>query len=471
MGLSEEYPMDSTAIGLLNELEVLVKQRTTQARRKALSFLANQLESQFPKEFEEHLTQNPTTRKLLDLSLSQKKGYLTVFNPNHYQDLRQAIATNSFNQIGESPWPTARLGKQGQAQLIPAVLNPENHYSPDEIQDWPELMWQQREQLSDLTVDVLDTLSAIWLKNSKHVKDDAVAGLDSLLSLRGLKPKVGRNLESRGYSSQQRSDIFRSLTQIQNLWLTVCKADVIEITPSGRKKTKTKTIQSRAFVITDRMGQLRLDGFIDVESFVFRPGKVFGEFLFGPGRQTALLSARALTYDPYRQAWEKRLTRFLSWHWKSSRRFSALQCHTYSLDKLLSIVDDKVKRTKRHQQRLEAALNRLKDDAIIQNWAYQPENPDSIIVYPPSDIGDSSQSPIDSSLKTNKVEALETLASKILKQRRTQNLNQKQLSSILGISQPYLSMIEKEKIAPGQLSLEVLRGIYKWLSDPFIIEQ
>jgi hypothetical protein len=40
---------------------------------------------------------------------------------------------------------------------------------------------------------------------------------------------------------------------------------------------------------------------MDVERFIFRPGKVFAHFLFGPGRQTALLSAKALHYDPYRQ--------------------------------------------------------------------------------------------------------------------------------------------------------------------------
>jgi len=43
---------------------------------------------------------------------------------------------------------------------------------------------------------------------------------------------------------------------------------------------------------------------------------VFAHFLAGPGRQTALLSAKALQYDPYRQTWEKRLTRYLSWQWR-----------------------------------------------------------------------------------------------------------------------------------------------------------
>lgn len=471
MQLMKPYLMHPTATSLLEELGTLAQQRTTQNQRKALNALLAKVEAQFPNELEEFLTENPTLKKRLNQSKKQQKEYLTVFNPNHYQDLRQAIATNGFNHTQGSPWPTAKLGKQGQAQLIPAIIDPKNPYGPEEIQDWPELMWQQREQLSDLTVDVLDTLSAIWLQKSKHAKDDAVAGLDSLLSLRGLRPKTDRNQEPRGYSTQQRTDIFRSLTQIQNLWLTISKADITEITPSGRKRKKTKVIQSRAFVITDRMGQLRLDGLIDVESFVFRPGKVFAEFLFGPGRQTALLSARALTYDPYRHAWEKRLTRYLSWHWKSNRRFSSSHSHTYSVDKLLNIVDDQATKTKRQRDRLETALNRLKEDSIIQDWSYASDNPvESIVVYPPSDVVLPTSIPSICVAETADT-TTESLATRVRNQRRAQRLNQKQLSSHFVISQPYLSMIEKGKIAEDQMSPELLDRIYKWLSNPFIIEQ
>ena len=77
-----------------------------------------------------------------------------------------------------------------------------------------------------------------------------------------------------------------------------------------------KAIQSRAFTITDLFGQIRLDGGLDVEKFIFRPGKVLAHFLFGPGRQSAMLSAKALAYDPYRQKWEKRLARYLSYQWR-----------------------------------------------------------------------------------------------------------------------------------------------------------
>ena len=114
--------------------------------------------------------------------------------------------------------------------------------------------------------------------------------------------------------------MLRALTHIQNLWLSMTEVEVYTgASPRARRRRpETQALQSRVFVITDLLGQLRLDGWLDVEKFIFRPGKVFAHFLHGPGRQTALLSARALAYDPYRQVWEKRLLRYLSWQWRNA---------------------------------------------------------------------------------------------------------------------------------------------------------
>src|SRR5215475_11125582 len=94
--------------------------------------------------------------------------------------------------------------------------------------------------------------------------------------------------------------------------------EVYDATTAGRRRhTPTRqAIQSRAFTITDLFGQTRLDGGFDLHKFLFRPGRVFARFLFGPGRQTALLAIQALRYAPYHQSWEKRLARYLSYQWR-----------------------------------------------------------------------------------------------------------------------------------------------------------
>ena len=91
----------------------------------------------------------------------------------------------------------------------------------------------------------------------------------------------------------------------------------VEVHEPGKRKATHKGIQSRLFIVTDSYGQRRLDGSIDPNCarFIFQPGKAMAAFLLGPGRSTALLSIRALSYNPYKQKWEKRLCRFLAWQW------------------------------------------------------------------------------------------------------------------------------------------------------------
>lgn len=396
-------------------------------------------------------------------TLRPESPYFRVFNPSHYQALREALAQNQFQALEGNPWPTALLGTEGQAQLIPAALDPQGGVAPEEQGAWSHLMWCQREQLSDLTVDVLDTLGAIWLQTATSPNDDAIADLDALLAIRGLKPRTGRSGETRGFRTQQRLEIFQSLVQIQNLWLTLGQFETIETTPRGRKKRKIQAIQSRAFVITDRLGQLRLDGCIDVEKFVFRPGKVFGQFLFGPGRQTALLSARALSYDPYREAWEKRLTRYLSWHWKANTKQSN---HRYLVSTLLGAVDPKLNpRLQTNRSRLDRALDKLQTDQVIDSWSYADSSDQSEVHVSPPTNPKSDSFTILAAASATLPEQFRLLGVEIRKRRNKLKLPQSSLAQQLEVTQAYLSMIENGKINPSQLSPVLRARIYKWMAD------
>lgn len=262
----------------------------------------------------------PRPATALPLPLAE---YLHVLSAAHYQAGREVLAQGAFAAVEGLPWPTARLEKgraRGHAQLRPVVTDVQPFLPPEEVERWTQLMWRQRGELADLDADTLDALSAIWLYQAKAPHAAAVADVDDLLSMRGLTRHRGGQGRRGGYRDHQRTAMLQSLTHIQNLWLTMAELETYDgatarLGTRWRKPT-TRAIQSRAFVITDLLGQLRLDGFVDVEKFIFRPGEVFAHFLSGPGRQTALLSAKALAYDPYRQTWEKRLTRYLSWQWR-----------------------------------------------------------------------------------------------------------------------------------------------------------
>lgn len=302
-----------------------------------------------------------------------REKHLTIMSAAHYQAIREALALNTFKRLDGILWPTALMTAdvaQGMAQLRPLLLDTHPDLSPEELEGWAARMWQQREALSDVDADALDALSALWLYHAHAPQEDAVADIDDLLLLRGLHAKRGGQGRRGGYEAEQRTAMFTALAHVQNLWLDM---SALEVYDHPRRRTPTReAIQSRAFTITDLFGQTRLDGGFDVHKFLFRPGTVFARFLFGPGRQTALLAAQALRYDPYRQAWEKRLARYLSYQWRC-KAHEGRYWQPFRVATLLAAMGMELDQRKpsRTRERFEKALETLLQDLLIAAWQYE----------------------------------------------------------------------------------------------------
>lgn len=318
-------------------------------------------------------TTSPGTR----LAPLLRDQHLTTLSAAHYQAVREALALNTFKRLDGVLWPTALLTSEvarGMAQLRPVLLDTHPDLSPDELEVWGAHMWQQREALSDLDADALDALSALWLYRAHTPQEDAIAEIDELLTLRGLHAKRGGQGRRGGYETEQRQAMFTALAHVQNLWLNMDALEIYGQTrPGSRRPTPLReAVQSRAFTITDLFGQRRLDGGFDIHKFLFRPGTVFAHFLFGPGRQTALLAAQALRYDPYRQAWEKRLARYLSYQWRckahAGRYWQPFRVSTLLTALGVALDERKPSRTR---ERLEKTLDTLLRDHLIAAWQYE----------------------------------------------------------------------------------------------------
>lgn len=391
-------------------------------------------------------------------------SYLTVFSPPHYHALREALAKKDFHQVDGSPWPTALLnrgGARGHAQLRPAAAD--GLMPPEEVEHWQKIMWRQREELSDLDADVLDALAANWLRQARSPQEDAVADVDGLLAMRGLKPKRSGQGRRGGYTPEQRRAILQALSHIQNLWIDMAEVEVYEDDAKGRRRKVTQAIQSRPFVITDRMGQLRTDGYIDVlgynHRFIYRPGAVFARFLMGAGRQTALLSAKALRFDPERQRHEKRLTRYLSWQWRA-RAHKGSYLQPYRVKTLLEAADleENRRRGARIRERLEKALERLLDEGVISAWQYDrwdeatAEQRDwfdqwlqaTIVVEPPNEVLDHYRTLLQEpkALAPKPAATAANLGEQLRAHRKRLGLTQLEAAEQIGISRSYLARIE-----------------------------
>ncbi len=447
-----------------------------------LSSVLSLLEGQF--------TEPPQLRREAEkLARLILESNLVVPGFSSYEALREALAKNTFSQREDTPWPTAELKEgqsTGQAQLIPALLDEHPLMPPDEVEKWSELMWKQREELSDLDADALDMLSHVWLAQAGSADDYAVGDVDEFLVMRGLKPKQGGDGRRGGFEPEQRTEMLKALSHIQNLWLNMGEVEFQEERASRRgrrKKSVRNAVQSRAFVITDRMGQIRLDGQLDVNRFMFRPGVLFSRFLYGPGRQTALLSAKAVQYDPYRQRWEKRLARYLSWQWRLRAQHGNFN-RAYLVEALLEAVGETPGNYNRYparvRERLEKALETLVEDKVIAGWEYQEWNEatadqrgwakfwlaTSVLIAPPQSIRETyhllRQHLDNNELDLALLSGSWVWAELVKAHRKERGLSQTEAALELGVSQGYLSKLEKGQVS---VSDELENRLKQWVGQ------
>jgi hypothetical protein len=300
------------------------------------------------------------------------KDFIEIASSQLYHNFRDRISTGRFEIPEGEKWPVADLSSKilkSKAYIMPDRDEP---VAGDELRELQALMASKVTDLAkegDLAADVFDIVTAKWLKEAKHYEAMVTLTADDFLKARGLLAKASGTGRRGGYRDHQKKEIQQKIDVLSYTWVTVEEMEIIEIDKGKRKVSKWRG-ESKAIALTSRFGQVRDDGSTDAFAWRLRPGDVFAKFLFGPGRQTALLSQRALNYDPYRQKWEKRLARYLAWIWRisSGRTQEGLLVQTL-LDAANMAIDKN--RPNRTRERLEEALDRLQADRVISAWQYE----------------------------------------------------------------------------------------------------
>jgi hypothetical protein len=299
------------------------------------------------------------------------KDFIEIASSQLYHNFRDRISTGNFQITVGDKWPVADLSSKvlkSKAYIMPDRDEP---VVGDDLRELQELMASKVTDLAkegDIAADVFDIVTAKWLKEAKHYEAMVTLTADDILKARGLLPRLGGKGGRGGYREHQRKEIQQKIDVLSYTWVTVEEMDIVEIIKGKRKVSKWRG-ESKAIALTSRFGQIRADGSTDAFAWRLRPGDVFARFLFGPGRQTALLSQKALNYDPYRQKWEKRLARYLAWIWRisSGRTQEGLLVKT-----LLDAANMEMDRNRpsRTRERLEEALDCLQADRVITAWQY-----------------------------------------------------------------------------------------------------
>lgn len=407
------------------------------------------------------------------------QDHLLVMNSAPYQSVRDAIYKKNFEIIGNIPWPATPILKgntEGFIQIIP-FGNDHITYGQTNVKE----AWNRVHSLSDVDVDVFDALCSLFLSKAAHNEETVEIYLNDLLSIRGLKPKLGGFGRRGGYEAKQRAQILKSLTNIQSIWININKATIYE----KGKPVQTK-LQGRTFIFKDRNGvEYDISEEADRKKITFTIDKVFAKYLNGSARQVALLSIKALQYNPYRQLREKRLTRYLSWRWRTqARKGDFLQPNKTST--LLESIGEKLndRTPSRTRERFEKALDVLLDDGVIASWHYEKWDEsiadykgwasiwlNSMILIEPPDIIKEQYRSIEKKQKSHtgnrlakqdpaNLKSSDHIGEQIRITRKKLNLSLYQLAEELEISAPYVSNIERGMKIP---SSKIQTKMKKWL--------
>ncbi|WP_019240957.1 MULTISPECIES: helix-turn-helix domain-containing protein [Bacillus] len=407
--------------------------------------------------------------------------HLHVMNNAPYQYVRESLYKNHFQVTQETPWPTTPLYKgnlEGVVQFRPIR-------QLKDIQSMIVEAQNQAQSLTDLDVDMFDALCSIFLSKARYTEDVIEIQFNDLLLIRGLKPKLGGEGRRGGYEQKQKEKVLQSLTKIQSLWLELNKAIVYE-----KGKPIQTQLQGRTFLFVDfNRKEYDISQLNNQKTFTFTVDKVFTKYLYGSGRQIALLPIQTLQYNPYRQTWEKRIARYFSWRWRTqARKGNFLQPN--KIRTLLEAIGESInERTpSRTRDRLEKALDQLLEDGVVSAWHYHKWDESivnnkgwvrmwldsTILVEPPEVIKEQYRSiektkksahySVDFQDITDHKTRGASIGDQLRKIRKQFHLSLLQVSEELEISPSYISHIERGLKTP---SIKIQNRMMKWVQKFF----
>ncbi|WP_057915842.1 helix-turn-helix domain-containing protein [Peribacillus muralis] len=329
---------------------------------------------------EENSSDSPksSNREVINALLNQnfaESGSALLFHK-----LRETISKNEFDIATEIP--TARIAER--ALEATAQVRAENDYlmmkSNVAIEQWKNLTSQAITSMDDLTADIFDIVSILWMQQATHKDQMIHFHTDDALNLRRLQ---GRKEDVDGYQmsyrKKERDDIMKRLAALTTIWIRIEKENLRFINEDQGDFEEIGQVQFNPLFLVDSVTvAYRGDNPIGIYECSIRPGELLANFLYGSQRSSGLLALKTLEYHPIKQKYHKRLSRYLSWQWRI-RQKSADYLRAYHIggDKgLLKVMDLDVnpRYGSRIREQFEEILDTLQQDGIIKGWGYKENN-------------------------------------------------------------------------------------------------
>ncbi len=320
------------------------------------------------------------------LTNEPEKENIQTLNTTLFYGAKVAIATGAFqNPTAEEKWPHAPIKRQrvkALAIMRPTdkdLQDPEEFLEESALRLWQEKMTAEVKKMNDETADILDGVISIYLDKAKDPGDGVWVKAKELLRMRGIRPHA-----KRGFKTEDKKRVAMSIHRLAHLFIRVYEAEwegIVERDGKEKKVHRTgkvdwndgkRFIEAEILHVEGRAGVELLWGEVEYDAWFISLGKQLAPFILGPGKQMALLSRKTLEFDPMRQKYEKRLTRYLSWIWRIRAAAGDL-LQPFKMRTLCEEIklEDMKRKPGVRVARMEKALDALQDAGIIATWQYE----------------------------------------------------------------------------------------------------
>lgn len=403
---------------------------------------------------------------------------------NHMIQRALAMGNQWAIEAGEM-WPSFSLTNRkktvkGLAFMRPTdtEIDPEFLFGPELAQWQAKMLEYARKHLDDMAVDVYDAIMAEWMDKAQYPEQMVTITLDKIMEYRSLKPKTDEKGHRRGHQQKHKEAIARRIMALSGVFVKFDEVEVTEVDSKGKKRRVKWSGRGPLVQIDVEYTKKTEDGRQEVMGYHCRPGLPIALGLHGPGRQAARLARIALQMDPYREKYEKRLLRYFAYLWRV-RQASGDYNKGVKVGTILEEIGLEVekKNPARTKERLENALDRLKERGAIAGWEYEGRADEAIVgtrgwadkwldwrvaVEPPDFIMDHYREKINSPEPQQPALPQADMRQAIREARKNRGLTITQAAEEIGISKSMLSMIENGRAPIGP---RVWPKIEKWLNQ------
>jgi hypothetical protein len=260
-----------------------------------------------------------------------------------------------------------------QVQLSP----PETPVLTQESATAPTPWHQIKQAINDVEGDILLILLAQWLAAPHDEQGNVWITAERVLEYQGIHPRKRHTQNASTYRIEDLEALTERIFHLRDTRLTIEQRVKDEETVGKRGRPKKR-------LITQKSALVKIDEILtqrdvhpernDVKpstglAWRYRPGEWADPFVTGPNRQVAWLPKTALSYEWYREIWEKRLSRYLTFQMRTNTGTEITRTIRDVLEELhLPRNETNPEKTR---QRFEKAMNRLRDDQVITHWQYE----------------------------------------------------------------------------------------------------